>query len=115
MDVFVAGFANGAGQSPAGHARDGGFAGRVDIGQHENVGLIEGAAEFVPQMLRARVAMRLKEHQQAIELAAAGGFESGANFDRVVAVIIDHGDVVDDALDVKAAADTGKIDEAFAD
>ena len=60
-------------------------------------------------MLGARVAMRLEEHQQAIELAAARGFQRGANFDRMMAVIVDQGDAVDDAFDVKAAADAGEI------
>jgi hypothetical protein len=32
-----------------------------------------------------------------------------------MAVVVDHGDVVDDALDVEAAADAGKFGEAFAD
>ncbi len=59
--------------------------------------------------------MRLKEHQDAVELAAARGFEGGANFHGVVAVVVNHGDVVDDALDIKAAADACKFGEAFAD
>src|SRR5260370_17198846 len=32
-----------------------------------------------------------------------------------MAVVIDHGDAIDDALDVKAAAHSGKLDKAFAD
>src|SRR5437899_9317011 len=67
VDIFVAGLANGAGQRLARYARDWSFAGRIDVRQHEDVGLIEGAAEFVPQMLRAGVTMRLEEDQQAIE------------------------------------------------
>src|SRR6267143_6266955 len=59
--------------------------------------------------------MRLKEHEQAIELAAAGRFERSANFGRVMTVVIDHGDVIDYTFDVKAAAYAGKFDEAFAD
>jgi len=45
-------------------------------------------------MLGTRVAMRLKEHQQAIEFAAAGRFQRGANLSRVMTIIIDHGDVI---------------------
>ncbi len=65
-------------------------------------------------MLRARVAVRLKKNQQAVEFAAARGFECGANFGGVMAVIVDDGDVVDDAFDVEAAADAGEFGEAFA-
>src|SRR5713226_3606835 len=115
VDVLVTGLANGAHKRFARHARDGRFAGRIDIEQHENIRLIERAAEFIPKVLGAGVAMRLKEHEQAIELAAAGRFERGADLDRVMTVVIDHGDVVHYALDVKAAAHTGKFDEAFAD
>src|SRR5690349_5816436 len=106
--------ANGAGQGFAGHAGDGGLARRIDVGQDENVCLIEGAAEFVPKMLRARVAMRLEEHEQAIELAAAGGAKRGANFRRMMAVIVNNGDVVHHSFDVEAAADAGKFCQAFA-
>ncbi len=50
-----------------------------------------------------------------IELAAARGFERGANFGGMVAIIIDDGDVVDYALDVEAAANAGEFCEAFPD
>src|SRR5580704_872110 len=113
VDVLVAGFANGVGQGFAGDAGNGGFARGVNVQQHQDVGLIEGAAEFFPEVLRAREAVRLEKHQEAVELAAASGFECGANFDWVMTVVVDHGDVVDDALDVEAAADAGKFGEAF--
>src|SRR6266436_5967954 len=67
----------------------------------ENVGLVESAAEFVPQVLRARVAVWLKENEQAMELAAARSFERRTNLRRVMAVVVNHGDVVDHALDVE--------------
>src|SRR5260370_1030668 len=115
MNVLVAGFANGPRKRFARHAGDGRFTGRIDIKQHKDVCLIERAAEFIPEVLGARVAMGLKEHEQAIELAAAGRFERGANLGRVMAVIIDNCNVIDYALDVKAASHTGKLHEAFAD
>ena len=46
-------------------------------------------------MLRARVAVRLEEHQQALEMAAARGFERGANFGGVMAVVVDQRDAVE--------------------
>ena len=76
--------------------------------------MIEGFGEIVPEMLRAREAMRLKENEKTIEFAAARGVERGANFLRVVAVIVNDGDVGDDTFDVEAAADAGKVGEAFA-
>src|SRR6266568_871706 len=115
VDVLVTGLANGSRKRFTCYARDGRFAGRIDIKQNKDVCLIERAAELIPEVLGTRVAMRLKEHEQAIELAAAGRFERGANLGRVMAVIIDNCNVIDYALDVKAASHTGKLHEAFAD
>src|SRR5260370_1436114 len=115
VDVLVTRLAYGARKRFAGHTRDGRFAGRIDIEKREDIRLIERAAEFVPEMLGAGVTMGLKKHQQAIELAAAGRFKRGANLDGVMAVVIDHDDVIHYALDVKTAAHTGKLEEAFAD
>ena len=84
-----------------GDAGNGLLARGIDVREHQHVGLIEGAAEIVPKVLRARVAVRLEEHQQALEMAAARGFERGANLGGVVAVIVDQRDAADDALDLK--------------
>ncbi len=111
----MASFENCVRQSLAGHAWNGRLTGGVDIGEYEHIGLVEGAAEFVPEMLRAGVAMRLEEHEQATELTDARRFERGADFGWVMAVIIDHRDVVDHAFDVKAAADAREFGEALAD
>src|SRR6516162_2412608 len=59
--------------------------------------------------------MRLEEYQQAIELAAARRFQRGTDFHRVMAVIVNHGNFVDYALDVEATANAGKFGKAFAD
>src|SRR5216683_5146072 len=115
VDVFMTSLANSARKRFARHARDGRFTGGIDVGERKNVGLIEGAAEIVPEVLRAGVAMRLEEHEQAIELATAGRFECRANLDRVMTVIIDHGNVIHHALDIKATAHAGKLNKTFAD
>src|SRR5258707_14162746 len=63
--IFVASFENCVRQSLAGHAWNGRLTGGGGIGEYEHIGLVEGAAEFVPEMLRAGVAMRLDGHEQA--------------------------------------------------
>src|SRR5438094_5601224 len=88
MDVLVPGVANGARKRFAGYARDGRFASRINVEQHEDVRLIERTAEFIPKVLSARITMRLEEHKQAIELASAGRFERGANFGGVMAIVV---------------------------
>jgi len=96
----------------ASHTGDRRFAGRVNIEENKNIGLIERAAEFVPEVLRSRVAMRLKEHQQAIELAAAGGFEAWRESRRMMAVVIDTVISLTTPLISKRRPITGKFDEA---
>src|SRR5262249_6655441 len=53
--------------------------------------------------------------EHAVEFAAAGGFEGRSNFGRVMAVVIDHRNVVNGTLDVEAAADSAKVGESLAD
>src|SRR6267378_3595617 len=115
MHVLMASLADGVSERFARHTGEGCFAGGIDVDQNEDVGLVESAAEFVPEMLCACVTMRLKEHQQPIELAAARCFQRGTDFHRVVSVVIDDGDVVHDAFDVKPPAHPGKFSETFAD
>src|SRR6266481_6486695 len=114
-DILVPGFANRGGQSFAGDAGNGRLACRVNVGEHQHVGLVEGAAEFVPEMLRARVAMGLEEHQQAIEFADARGFQCHADFGGVMAVIVDHRNVIDRSFDFEAAHYAREFAEALAD
>src|SRR6516162_9915540 len=114
MDIFVAGFTDGGGQRFAADSRNGGLAGRVDVGQDEHIGLIKGQTEVVPQMLRARVTMRLEEHQKTVELATASGFERGPYLGGMVAIVVNHGDVIDRTLDVEATADPAEIRESLA-
>ncbi len=114
MHIFVPGFANGGGQSFSGDAGDRGFAGCVNIRNDQQVRQIEGQREIIPKLLTARIAVRLEKHQEAIKLADFGGFQGGADFYWVMAVVIDHRDVVDDAFDVEAAADAGEFAEGFA-
>src|SRR5258708_25145634 len=76
--------------------------------------MIEGAAKIIPQVFRARVPVRLEKNEDALEMADACGFERGANFDGMMAVIVDQSDVVDDAFEVKPAPHAGKFPESNA-
>src|SRR5258706_1890852 len=113
--VFVPGFENGVGQSLAGDAGNRRLARGVDVGKHNDIGLIESAAEFVPQALCAGIAMRLEEHQQPVEFAVGRGLQCCPNFGRIMAVVLVNRDVVDHAFDVEAPTDPREFSEAFAD
>src|SRR5580698_13680 len=65
-DVFVAGLANRISERFTGNAGDGLLTGGVNVGEDHDVGLIEGAAEVIPERLRPGVAVRLKESECAI-------------------------------------------------
>src|SRR5262245_39149568 len=89
LDIFVPSFANRRGQDFAGDARNRRLAGGVDIGNDQQIGLIESAGELLPEVLGAGVAVRLKKHKKAVELAAAGSLQRGFDFGWVVAVVVD--------------------------
>ncbi len=115
MDVLVASVADSGSQSLTRNTRYWRFTGSINIDEHQQVGPIEGDAEVIPEMLRTRVAMGLEKHQQAVEIAAASGFERGANFRWVMTIVVDDRDVVHTALYVKATPNAAKIGEALAD
>src|SRR3984885_12469523 len=60
------------------------------------------------------MAMRLKKNQRAIELRGARRLQRRFDLHRMMAVVVNHRDAVDDALHVKATANTGKFRHAFA-
>src|SRR3989454_1151736 len=111
--VLVAGGADGIREGLAGDPRNRRLAGRVDIGQHEHVGLVECAAKLIPEKFGARIAMRLEKNQQPVELATPCGVERRANLRGVVAIIVNQRDAVDGALDVEAAAHAGEFTKAL--
>src|SRR5215468_2607984 len=115
MGVLVAGFADCGGQGFAGDAGYGRFTGSVDIGYDQDIGLIERARELFPKMLRAGIPVRLEKNQQAVEFAAAGSLEGRFDFGRVMAVVVDHCNVVDRTFDIETAADSAKVGESLPD
>src|SRR5579863_7732768 len=80
----------------------------VDIRHDEQVRLIEGAAEVVPKVLRARKAMRLKEHEQPLITAAPRSFQRGTYFHWMMAIIIDQSNAAHRAFNLKAPPNTRK-------
>ena len=73
------------------HALDRRLARRIDVGHEQHIGVIEGAGEFVHQIIRPRVAMRLKQSDYA-PVRSADARRAQGRFDlrRVVTVVVDH-------------------------
>src|SRR5215471_3251477 len=104
VNVFVPGIANGIRQRFAGHARNRAFTRGINIEQHQHVRLIERGHKLVPQMLRPRVAVRLKEHQQTIELAPARSLERSFDLGGMMAVIVHDRNSMFFALNIETTA-----------
>ncbi len=69
------------------------FARGIDRGHEHAIGVVERGLELFHQAAEARIAVRLDDGDDAALRALAGGGEHGADFDRVVAVIVDDRDV----------------------
>src|SRR5215472_3732240 len=74
----------------AAHARDRSLAGRVDLGEEQQVGVVEGAEEVVEEVARAGEPVRLERHQQPAREPLAGGAQRGADLLRMVTVVVHH-------------------------
>ena len=90
-------------------AGDGSFAGSINVDHANHIRSLKAIAKFMQQVARASVAMRLKQHQNALEAALTRGFQRGANFCGVMAVIIDDSDAADFSLALKATLDAAEI------
>ncbi len=66
-------------------------------------------------MLRARVTVRLEQHQQPVVIAATRCFQRGPNFRGVMAVIVNQRDAVERSFDFETTPDARKFREARAD
>jgi hypothetical protein len=113
--ILVPRLANRFSECLAGYPGDSRLTGAVDVGEHQDVGEVEGAAEIVPEVLGAGIAVRLEQHQQTIVLAPTRSLERGADFGGMMAVIVNDCNVVDNAFDLEAAADSREFREALAD
>src|ERR1700730_1007292 len=74
LHVFVARLTDAVGQRFARDSGNGRLSRGVYIHERQHVRFVEGAHKFIPQVLRPRVAVRLKKRQQGVELAPSPGF-----------------------------------------
>ena len=83
------------------------LAGGVDIGDDDDVGVVEAFAEFGEQAGEPRIAMRLHDGDD-LALVALGllpGLERRGDLDRMMAIIVDDGDAAHLAGAGEAALD----------
>src|SRR5882672_4221838 len=91
------------------------LAGRIDLGDNNRIGIVEAGTEFLEQRLQAGEAMRLNDGD---DLAVGGftrRFKDGGYLDRMVTVIVDHGDAVPLPGPGKAPLDAAEACHRLAD
>ncbi len=66
-------------------ARDGRFAGRIDVGDDHHVGIVEAGAELLEQGGQPRIAMRLHHGDDLSFGRFTRGAQHGGDLDRMVA------------------------------
>src|SRR5690606_31882883 len=91
-------------------------AGAVDVGQHEDVGVVEGAGEVVGEVARAAVEVGLEDgHDAALGPALRGGGQRGGDLGGVVRVVVHDERVARGALDLEAAVHAGVLRQRAGD
>src|SRR5215469_6396381 len=85
------------------------FAGRIDVRDQNDVGIVETGAEAVKEMGDASKAMRLNHRDQLTGDDCAGCFQNRSDFDRMMTVIVDNGHAIPLAGLGKAALDPFEV------
>ncbi len=83
------------GQAGSRNTGQGRFAGRVDVGDDQDVGLVERAGEPVEQIAGSRVAMGLEGHHDAAPKGALRGIEGCLDLGGMMTIVVDQRDAVD--------------------
>src|SRR6476660_5812426 len=72
------------------------------------IGVVEGATEFGPQRFGPGITMRLEHREHAFPSRRARGCKRGADFGRMMSVIIDEKKTIALVLDLETAAGMAK-------
>ena len=92
------------------------FAGRVNIGYQQHVGIIESAGEFIHQIRGARVPMRLEQdYDPPVGRPNPGRAQGRLDFRRMMTVIVNHGDARGIAFELKAPIGADEFAERMSD
>jgi hypothetical protein len=92
----------------AAHAGQRLFARGIDVGDEQLVHIAKTRAELLLQKLRAAVAMRLEEADDALRAQTLRRGQRGGDFTRMMAVVIHHGEMLAAVPDLEAAFRTAE-------
>src|SRR5437660_1154801 len=104
---------NGVGNGLPADAGNGRLARRINIGNDDAIGLIEGSAKFLSQRLGSGVAMRLKHCQHAIAPSRTRGGQRGTNFCWMMRIVIDQQKTIAGIFDFETPARVLKFGQRF--
>src|SRR4051812_40595318 len=75
----------------------------INISHDHPVRVIKGRSKFTTQRFGSRIAMRLEHGQNAVASSGFGGGQSGANFSRMMCVIIHEEETIALVLDLETS------------
>ena len=102
-------------EGPGGHPRDRLFAGRIDVGDDQTVGVAEGRQKFLEEGLRPGIPMGLEDDDDPSGPDLPGRGKRGPDLRRVMAVVVDHRDPVCLSPDFQPALGAGEPLEPLPD
>src|SRR5262245_13054521 len=105
VDASVTAARDPLGERPAVDTGDRRLARGVDVRHDDGVRVPEGAVELGREGVRARVAVRLEDDDEAPSQPLARGPEGRLDLRRVMAVVVDHEDAAALAADLEASVD----------
>ena len=91
------------------------FAGRIDIGDDDDIGIVETGGEFVEERGEARIAMRLHDGDDLVFRRSARGAQHRGDLHRMVSVIVEDRRTVPLAGAREAPLDAAERGERLAD
>src|SRR4030095_13698835 len=99
----------------SGHSWNRRFMRSINIRYHHVIRIIERATKFLPQCFCARITVRLKHCEHALAPDRSGRLERGADFRRVMSVIVHQKKSRAVVLDFEPAARVLKLCQRFRD
>src|SRR6266404_8279395 len=99
----------------AGDSRNWRFASGINIRNHDSIRMVESGAEFLAQCSRPGIPMRLKHGQDAFTAGPARRLDRGANFCRMMGVVIDQQKTIALIFNFESPPGMLKLSQRFSD
>src|SRR5271165_1342120 len=105
---------NAFGEQFCGDAGDRAFTGGIDVQHGHRISIVKRGGKVIEEQLRSRITVGLEDNVNAPKAALARGGQSGAYLRGMVAVVVDHGDAIHPAFELKATVHSVEVRQSFA-